>query len=374
MLVVVDSNLLFGSLTASRPAQEWQRLLELSSEGSIELVLPEVVHWELVNQLRENLTRKAERYRKLGDDLRRAGLAPSNSGAFEGQLSEVVADTGEGFRQTLLLHRGRIAPLPDVGAAQLVRRSLERQPPFDAEDRGMRDTLIWLTVLELIRAGDDVVLASGDTRAFGDGTLGTALAAEGRDAAGRCSPVTLARSLQQTLDLIVQRTSAAFTAAKAAILDDDEVVSTVIAELSAGADSYIVEGAGLLRQGWSEQLAGFRIDEVVDWGSLVIDRASCDDDDGVQATVTLSAIADLDVRSSLLEFHEFEALTNRARVDDVAVGMLDGLEQTLMRRDVLIVGDVVLSRASPSPIVRVTDVVLQPHPPRSGQLALEMRP
>jgi hypothetical protein len=95
MLVVVDSNLLFGSLTASRPAQEWQRLLELSSEGSIELVLPEVVHWELVNQLRENLTRKAERYRKLGDDLRRAGLAPSNSGAFEGQLSEVVADTGE---------------------------------------------------------------------------------------------------------------------------------------------------------------------------------------------------------------------------------------------------------------------------------------
>jgi hypothetical protein len=93
-----------------------------------------------------------------------------------------------------------------------------------------------------------------------------------------------------------------------------------------------------------------------------------------QATVTLSAVADLDVRSSWLEFHEFEALTNGARVDDVGVGMLDGLEQTLTRRDVLIVGDVWLSGASPSPIVRVTDVLLPPHPPRSGQLALEMLP
>jgi hypothetical protein len=243
MLVVVDSNLLFGSLAASRPSPEWQSLLELSKEGAIELVLPEVVHWELVNQLREELTRKAERYRKLGDELRRAGLAPSSSGALEGQLSDVVAEVGEGFRQTLLLHRGRIAPMPEVGAAQLVRRSLERQPPFDAEDRGMRDTLIWLTVLELVRVGDDVVLASGDTKAFGDRTLGTALAAEARDAARRSSRVTLARSLQQTLDLVFQRTSAAFTAAKAAILDDDEVVSTVIAELSAGAKGAV--GLGL---------------------------------------------------------------------------------------------------------------------------------
>ena len=313
----------------------------------MELVLPEVVHWELVNQLREDLTRKAERYRKLGDELRRAGLAPSSSGALEAQLSEVVAEVGEGFRQTLLSHRGRIAPMPEVGAAQLVRRSLERQPPFDAEDRGMRDTLIWLTVLELVRAGDDVVLASGDAKAFGDRTLGTALAAEARHAAGGSSPVTLARSLEQTLDLVVQRTSAAFTTAKAAILDDDEVVSTVIAGLSAGAKSRIVEAAGLFGQGSSEQLAGFRIDEVVDWGSLVIDRATCDEDDGVQATVTLSAVADLDVRSSWLDFHEFEALTNGAQVDDVGVGMLDGLQQTLMRRDVLIVGDVVLSRAIP---------------------------
>ena len=376
MLVVVDSNLLFGSLVGSSPPAEWLSLLELSERGAIELVLSEVVHWEVVNQLREDLTRKAERYRKLGDDLRRAGLTPFGSGDIESQLPELVAEAGDEFRQTLLAHHGRIAPMPEVGAAQLVRRSLERQPPFDAEDRGLRDTLIWLTVLELVRTGEDVILASGDAKAFGDSVLGPALAAEARDAAGRSSSVTLARHLQQTLDLVAERTSASFAAVKEAILDDDDVISTVMAELSTGADSYIVEGVGLLRQGWSEQLAGFRVLEVVDWGDLVIDHASADASGYIRATVTLAAVADLDVRSSWLEFHEFEALTNGADVElgDCGVGLLDGLEQTHIRRDILIVGEVMLNCGDPSPTVRVTDVVMPPHPPRSGQMALELLP
>jgi hypothetical protein len=372
VFVVIDSNQLYGRLTADRPSSEWQRLLGLSAAGKVELVLPEVVQWELVNQFREELTAKLVRYRASGQHLSRAGLAVPSFGGGEAEIAQLVAEAGERLRQTVLWHRGRIAPVPDVSAAVLVRRSLERRAPFDAEDRGMRDTLLWHTVLGLLREGQDVVLVSADGRAFGQDRLLPALADEVAAIGGHPSRVVLAGCIKDSLELLTARTSEAYARAHDAIFDDDEVVSAVIQALSEGAESVITEGDDVWKQGWPDELVGYRVVEVTEWGGLAIEEAALVPDGSVRATLTLLAHAELDVRSTWLEYNDFEELTADGHISDVGVGLLDGLTQTYLRRDVIIVGEVSLSQGCPTAQVRVAEVRLPRRALRSGQLALEL--
>lgn len=102
VLVVVDSNQLFGYLAAPRPAPELQRLLDLSAAGTIELVLPEVVHWELVNQFHEDVAGRAARYRTAEQQLRRVGATPPAFGELDEQVSELVTQAGERLRQAAI--------------------------------------------------------------------------------------------------------------------------------------------------------------------------------------------------------------------------------------------------------------------------------
>lgn len=77
-----------------------------------------------------------------------------------------------------------------------------RQPPFLKNGSGYQDTLIWLAVLELLAAGEPIVLVSKD-EGFGQKTLNEQLAEE---AAGmeHNAPVMLAKTLTQAFEMYVQ--------------------------------------------------------------------------------------------------------------------------------------------------------------------------
>ena len=86
---------------------------------------------------------------------------------------------------------------PTASHADLVRRAVSRMPPFDAKGGGYRDSLVWASVLELVRDGQHVALATEDRTFFGpDGNLASELVAEVEGLAGS---VELVRNLADWL-------------------------------------------------------------------------------------------------------------------------------------------------------------------------------
>lgn len=72
-----------------------------------------------------------------------------------------------------------VLPWPSSTHQDLVARAVQRIPPFDEKGGGYRDSLVWANVMELAKAGHNVLLASADRASSnGHGGLADALLAE----------------------------------------------------------------------------------------------------------------------------------------------------------------------------------------------------
>jgi hypothetical protein len=61
---------------------------------------------------------------------------------------------------------GRIIPTPSIDMSAIVSRSIARKKPFSKGDRGFRDTLIWLSTLNLIKPEAHVSFVTENTQDF----------------------------------------------------------------------------------------------------------------------------------------------------------------------------------------------------------------
>jgi hypothetical protein len=222
--VVVDTNVLMGDKPFRSSA--YLRAVEATRVGQIRLVVPEIVLREAVNRwvhaIAENDQAMTRAHRKL---LR--------AGAEVGNLPDAV-DVGRLHRSligeaTAELEGagGLVSPLPDVGHEAIVSRALDRLQPFDSKGRnGYRDVLLWENVLELLRAGRQVLLVSNDRAAFSaggkaEGVLAAHLTDEAHAAAGRDNAIALAHDL---------------TTAVAAVATPDEEVRAQFEQFAADED------------------------------------------------------------------------------------------------------------------------------------------
>jgi PIN domain-containing protein len=373
LAVLPDTNALFGMLTSRSPEPAWQRLLGLSTAGEIEVVLAEVVQWELANQLREKLDSELGSLRVQTEKLRGLGLEPPAFGEGPDQVPQLVASASEHLRQAVLWHRGRIAPAPFVAAADLVRRSLERRPPFDRDDRGLRDTMLWLTALDVLATGATVILVSQDKRAFGDGELLGALREEVAASCGDGNRVLLTPDCPHALELVRERTSEVRRAAERAF-DDPDVLAGAMHALADEARGEILDDRALSRQGWPAELVGVRVVHVERFTSAAIQSVDRTPDGSMRVGVRVGVVAELDARHDPeLEYNDFMELIHDAEVNEIGYGLIDPLVQAHLRRTADLFGEVLLDpRADVGPLSRLTRVELPRRTLPHGQLRLEL--
>jgi hypothetical protein len=147
----------------------------------IDVYVPAVVIEETVGNYARAMKKSANAQRLSQRERRRLGLdltGPLDDAAYRSYLKERL-DSRLGVT---------VLPWCEVSHAELVHRAVSRTPPFDSNGCGYRDSLVWADVVELARAGRDVVLVSAD-RAFAtpDGSLAPSLCAEVDDLAGTVS-------------------------------------------------------------------------------------------------------------------------------------------------------------------------------------------
>ena len=208
LLVIPDTNVLF-----SDPFLEGavvQTILAAEVRSDVRLVIPELV----VDELRNHVEEKLEAMIKDADKLRRdyatfSGRSPDSVDIIISlDQKKAVLDRFEGRIQQLA-KEGRILKYPSPSPKELANRSIKVKAPFRDSDRGMRDTLIWLTAkdcaIQSTSAGSKITLVSKD-KTFWDEkkeSLNESLATELEDDGIPTDSITILDSLQSVIDTYV---------------------------------------------------------------------------------------------------------------------------------------------------------------------------
>ena len=152
LLIVPDSNNLYTDPFLERP--RIMTILAAESKGNVRLAVPAIVLDELQNQVQDRLNgivsdvekarrKLAELHGLYGYDSYGIDLSVTSE-----QRDAVIARLNQ--RREDLNAEGRILSYPSISSEDLSRRSIQSRSPFDSKDRGLRDTIIWLSVVEFL--------------------------------------------------------------------------------------------------------------------------------------------------------------------------------------------------------------------------------
>jgi hypothetical protein len=161
LLVIIDANVVVKDPLLRE--KKWDAAKTAIEALRLRLVLPEVARLEALGGHRRNHQQKIDGVKKI---LRKSTGA-ANSAARS--LLEVYTNEIEQYEMQL---NGRIAelgielaPPPEADHVALTKRAIERSAPFDENGGGYRDTLLWLSAIELIEEPpfDNLVFLSDDS-------------------------------------------------------------------------------------------------------------------------------------------------------------------------------------------------------------------
>ena len=165
VFIVPDTNVLYTDPFLEGPLV--RTILASESRTNIRLVIPEIVVDELRGHVEQELKKTvddADRIRR--DYVRLRGSSPySVNLLIDPEQRQAVMDRFD-RRAQQLVSEDRILGYPSVSTKELAQRSIAHHVPFQDRDRGLRDTLIWLTVKEYLfdakGTGTNVALVTND--------------------------------------------------------------------------------------------------------------------------------------------------------------------------------------------------------------------
>jgi hypothetical protein len=168
VLVILDANVIVADPMLRGAV--WPQLAEAIAGGRVEVLLPTLALEEAVaayQRLREAkvieiqaVARRASREVQVHlEKAKRA--ARKEARKYPKRARKALGEVGVTLLET-----------PSVAHDVVARRAIARRRPFNESGSGYRDTLHWMSVLEIVREryeNEDIVFVSADQRAFGGG-------------------------------------------------------------------------------------------------------------------------------------------------------------------------------------------------------------
>jgi len=140
-------------------------LLGEHDRGVKVLAMPEAVLRELPRQFREQLESAASKVQKGANTLRDLGI---DLGELPIPATQLASGRYERrLREALAARNVPIEPIPDRKVEEFFDAANARRRPFGLEGKGLKDAVIWRTVLDLAKQGE-VILISNDGDFEGD--------------------------------------------------------------------------------------------------------------------------------------------------------------------------------------------------------------
>ncbi|POH64403.1 hypothetical protein C3B61_13225 [Cryobacterium zongtaii] len=160
MLVVVDANIIMKD--AILRDRKWEVAKDAIDANRLRLILPEIARLEAIGGYRRDHEEKIRQVKSL---IRKSTNRAKDAAVALLQVYVDEIDAYESILDARLAEIGFETPEPpDNTHLELTERAVNRQPPFDKDGGGYRDTLLWLTALEQLAEPpfDNLTLVSDD--------------------------------------------------------------------------------------------------------------------------------------------------------------------------------------------------------------------
>lgn len=152
--IVVDTTTLQRRSTELKGFQ-WTLVLNASRSGKFLLAVPEVCLLEANRQVQISLDHAAMEIKRAASSIRLMDVSDDLK-LFCDRFQKEANAEGEKFilnaKTRIHEHGGRVLPLPDVSHSVVVQKELGFVKPFSEDGSGYRDTLIWHSLLDLVRS------------------------------------------------------------------------------------------------------------------------------------------------------------------------------------------------------------------------------
>jgi predicted nucleic acid-binding protein len=141
MKVVLDSNILIADFNLQTP--NFMVLFESSRNKRIDLFIPQVVLDEVINKYEQQISKM---YSEISTQIRKYNKVTLNS--FENpilpnSIYTAVSEYSEKIKNIFEENAITVLPYPDVDHAVLARKAMLSKKPFNSNEKGYRDNLIW---------------------------------------------------------------------------------------------------------------------------------------------------------------------------------------------------------------------------------------
>lgn len=148
MKVVLDSNILIADFNLQTPS--FTVLFESSRNKRIDLFIPQVVLDEVVNKYEQQISKM---HSEINTQIRKYNKVTSNT--FENPIkSESLEEAVNTYRVKIKSifeeNAVTVLPYPDVDHAVLARKAMLNKKPFNSNEKGYRDNLIWENIKKII--------------------------------------------------------------------------------------------------------------------------------------------------------------------------------------------------------------------------------
>lgn len=153
-------------------------ILASAKNGDIELHIPEIVLDEVFNKFRQRLEKSQSdvsseigKFNKLARTELECEITPE-------LVSDACVDYESHIRETIAENKVNITPYPETPHKYLAKKAMLTKKPFNANEKGYRDSLIWENIKTMI-SEEDVEIASSPEVVFVSGNHKDFLADEG---------------------------------------------------------------------------------------------------------------------------------------------------------------------------------------------------
>jgi predicted nucleic acid-binding protein len=171
MKVVLDSNIFIADFLMQTPS--FSILFESSKTKQIDLYIPQVVIDEVVNKYEQHLTRiftelnsELKKYNKLSESSIILPIEAKN-------IEEKVKSYRINIEKKINENFGTILDYPNVEHKFLANKAMLNKKPFNSNEKGYRDNLIWENIKSIISdenpdaiLSPDLVFISGNSKDF----------------------------------------------------------------------------------------------------------------------------------------------------------------------------------------------------------------
>ena len=210
MKVILDTNVIFEDFNFRKT--NTQILLSEVKEGNLALLIPEIVLDEAVNKYRQRLEKGQKditsELETLGELAQQVFKSPIATQQVEQLANEYRARLDQLFKDYGIT----IIPYPTTDHRFLANKAMHKKKPFNSNEKGYRDNLIWENIKSLISAVDEdiaskpeVVFVTHNHTDFMSGDkLHEDLTSELTDQDLHTDTIAVYRSIKECVDAVIK--------------------------------------------------------------------------------------------------------------------------------------------------------------------------